>query len=131
MKRSSFLKRIIASLLALFIPVPSSASNQKKRYFLTKFYIAGYYYYDGETVIDQLKPGDELIIVLEPSNPHDKRALEIYTKNNVKLGYVPREINPIPSRLLRQDVKITSTVDKINLTADEWRKVKVNLYAEV
>lgn len=131
MNRLNFLKKISAGFLALFIPKNTIASEKKKRYFLTKFYIAGFYYYDGETVIDKLNKGDELLIVPEPSNPYDKRALEIFTRNNIKLGYVPRSENPIPSRLMRQNARIIGTIDKINLEEDDWRKVRVNLYAEV
>lgn len=131
MNRLNFLKRISAGFLALFIPKSVQGDDKKRKYFLTKFYIAGFYYYDGDSVVDKLKIGDELLIVQEPSNPYDRRALEIYTTNNIKLGYVPRAENPIPSRLLRQNVKIVGIVDKINLKEEDWRKVRVNLFAEV
>ena len=131
MNRLNFIKRLTAAFLSLFIPKSTLANNQKRRYFLTKFYIAGFYYYEGDSVVQKLKLGEELIIVQEPSNPFDRRALEIYTKENVKLGYVPRYENPIPSRLLRQNVKIIGIVDKINLGESDWRKVRVSLFAEV
>jgi len=130
MNRLKFLQRISTGLFALFIPKVSHAS-ERKRYFLTKFYVAGFYYYDGESAVNELKKGDELFIIQEPSNPFDRRAIEIYTNKNKKLGYVPKEENPIPSRLLRQNVKIIGTVDKINIDKEDWRKVRVNLFAEL
>ncbi|HPI38303.1 MAG TPA: HIRAN domain-containing protein [Ignavibacteriaceae bacterium] len=131
MNRLSFLKRISTGFFALFIPQNAKGDVNKKRYFLTKFYVAGFYYYDGETVVNKLKVGDELLIVQEPTNPYDRRALEIFTTNNIKLGYVPRNENPIPSRLLRQNVTIIGTVDKINPDEEDWKKVRINLFAEV
>lgn len=131
MNRLNFIKRLSTAFFSLFIPQTIKGNNKRNRYFLTKFYIAGFYYYDGETVIDKIKVGDELLIVQEPSNPYDRRALEIYTINKIKLGYVPRDENPIPSRLLRQNVKIIATVDKINPNEYERKKVRVNLFAEL
>ncbi|KAF0152452.1 MAG: hiran domain protein [Ignavibacteria bacterium] len=131
MNRSIFLKKIIASSISLFIPVKSKPVAKTKRYFLAKFYVAGFVYYDGETVLNNLKVGEELKIIQEPTNPYDRRALEIYTANNIKIGYVPREENPIPSRLARQNINIIGTVDKINMEADLWRALRINLFAEV
>ncbi len=100
MNRLSFLQRLSVGFFALFLPKKVRAEENRKRYFLTKFYVAGFVYYEGETVISSLKDGDELIIKQEPGNPYDRRALEIFTIGNVKLGYVPRDENPIPSRLV-------------------------------
>lgn len=132
MKRTTFLKRLGVGILALFIPKTSHEPiEKKKRYFLTKFYVAGFFYYDGENVLHKLKKGDELKIIPEPTNPYDRRALEIFTSNNVKLGYVPRYENPIPSRLMRQNLKIVGIVNKINPNAETWKMLRVNLYVEV
>lgn len=81
--------------------------------------------------MNNLKINDEIKIVAEPTNPFDRRALELYTADNVKLGYVPRDQNPIPSRLLRQNLKLVGIVDKINLDADPWRMLRINLFVEV
>ncbi|MBN2571121.1 MAG: HIRAN domain-containing protein [Ignavibacteriales bacterium] len=131
MKRGIFLKRMGVGILALFIPKTTHTKEEKKKYFLTKFYVAGFIYYDGETVINKLKIGDELKIIQEPQNFYDRRALEIFTNHNVKLGYVPMEQNPIPSRLMRQELKIVGLVDKINLRADPWKMLRISLFAEV
>jgi len=88
-------------------------------------------YYDGQNIVDKLEIKDELKIIQEPENPYDKRALEIFTKNNVKLGYVPGDENLIPSRLLRQELRIIGTVDKINLQADTRRMLRTSLFVEV
>lgn len=131
MNRLIFLKKLSVGFLSLFIPKTDKKENKRQRYFLTKFYVAGFVYYDGETVVSKLKINDEIKIVAEPTNPYDKRALELYTINNIKLGYVPRDQNPIPSRLLRQNLNLVGTVDKINLNADPWRMLRVNLFVEV
>ena len=47
-----------------------------------------------------LKPGDRLELVRIPDNPSDPNAIKIYTRDRVKLGYVPRKENHILARLM-------------------------------
>lgn len=63
------------------------------------FHIAGFAYYDGVDVIEQLKPGCELSLAGEPDNPHDPDAVAIML-GKTKLGYVPREANSAISQLI-------------------------------
>ena len=62
-------------------------------------HIAGFTYYDGLDVIEQLKLGTQVTLMAEPSNPHDPEAVAIYYENT-KLGYVPQAKNSIVSQLL-------------------------------
>lgn len=40
--------------------------------------------------IERLMPDEELRLVEEPENPHDQRAVRIYTQDSCHVGYVPR-----------------------------------------
>lgn len=66
---------------------------------LVDFHIAGFTYYDGLEVIDELKLGTEVDLVSEPNNPADPNAIAIYYKN-YKLGYVPNYKNEMLSTIL-------------------------------
>lgn len=48
----------------------------------------------------QLLPGDRLPLRREPLNSYDKRAVLVQTPDGDKLGYLPVDVNDIPSRLL-------------------------------
>ena len=67
--------------------------------FLASFNLAGFMYYDGVEVFNELKIGTELRFVPEPENRHDEYAVAIYL-NDTKLGFVPRGENKIISKLL-------------------------------
>jgi len=54
--------------------------------------IAGFTYYDGIDVINNLQPGTHVILKSEPENPYDPNAVSIYY-NETKLGYIPRAKN--------------------------------------
>ncbi len=95
--------------------------------FLDKMFIAGLSYYDAEYVIEDLRKGDQLVLKLEPANPYDKRAIEIFTKSGMKLGYIPRDRNRIPNHLLRQNIKLEARVDVIFPEEEDWRKVLISI----
>lgn len=63
------------------------------------FHIAGFQFWDGALVLDQLKVGMQLRLVPEFDNPHDPRAVAIYL-DKTKLGFVPSELNELVSQLL-------------------------------
>ncbi|MDZ4161001.1 MAG: HIRAN domain-containing protein, partial [Burkholderiales bacterium] len=62
-------------------------------------FVAGYGYYQGDSVIDHMHPGDPLTLRPEPGNPHDALAVAIEWRV-CKLGYVPRPLNQVVARLL-------------------------------
>ena len=62
-------------------------------------HIAGFTYYDGFEVIDNLKPGTKVKLKSEHDNPHDPNAVSVYYKKT-KLGYIPRAKNYDISNLL-------------------------------
>jgi hypothetical protein len=66
---------------------------------LLNCHLAGFTYYDGLDVIEDLKLGTKLRLIAEPENPHDADAVAIYYKDT-KLGFIPRTHNSIISNLL-------------------------------
>lgn len=54
--------------------------------------LAGFRYYDGKSLWEEIKIGDPLALVREPDNPHDGNAVRIEW-NGRTLGYVPRREN--------------------------------------
>ncbi|MFC6171202.1 HIRAN domain-containing protein [Loigolactobacillus jiayinensis] len=62
-------------------------------------HIAGFAYYDGLDVIDELNLGKPVTLVAEPDNPTDAEAVAIYYHKH-KLGYIPAVKNEFISKLL-------------------------------
>lgn len=61
---------------------------------------AGTTHLDLVAVEPELAPQDLLVFQREQQNPHDPLAILILDTKGHKLGYVPREKNEIPARLL-------------------------------
>ena len=70
----------------------------KDRHF-SSFHIAGFTYYDGVDVFENLKIGTPLLLKAEPENRYDPNAVAIYFQKN-KLGFVPRTENEALSKFL-------------------------------
>jgi hypothetical protein len=63
-------------------------------------HIAGFQYYDGCQVVEELKIGTPLDIYAETDNPHDSTAVVIYFGEK-KLGYIPAGKNEEISKFLQ------------------------------
>ena len=74
-----------------------------------------------------LRPGDRLELIRVPSNPSDPNAIKIFTRDRVKLGYVPRKDNPILARLMDAGKPLHAVlVDKG--WQNDWLRVVIEIY---
>lgn len=64
------------------------------------FYIAGFTYWDGPDVFEELKVGVKLTLEAEPTNGYDPSAVKILFKGTM-LGYIPRGQNKEISKFLQ------------------------------
>ena len=65
----------------------------------TTFHIAGFTYYNGVDVFENLKIGAQLKLKAEPENPFDPNAVAIYYQEE-KLGFVPKDENEMLRKFL-------------------------------
>ena len=131
MNRSAFIKSFIISSFGL-LTVKGVAKpiftipEEEKTTALLKCYIAGYAYYQGERVIDQLKPDLKLDLKREPDNPYDNKAIAIYFENH-KFGFIPRVNNKVIANIMDQKMPVFAKILKINPGNEVWDKVKVEV----
>lgn len=71
----------------------------EKRKHLINFHIAGFTYYDGCLVFDQLKIGSQLTMKREKENGYDPDAIAIYF-DEFKLGFIPKDENFVICKFL-------------------------------
>ena len=110
-------KRIIVVILFL-ISVLSSACTPK--YVLRDEFhsrVAGVTFENDDGVnrqdlLPKLNSGANLELRLEPENPHDENAVEIYSSAG-KIGYINRDLAVYISTLLADDVRVDVKVSEI------------------
>ena len=77
---------------------PKTKKYEPSRHF-DYFHLAGFAYYDGLDVVNELRLGQKVELVREIDNPCDHDAVAIYYKDK-KLGYIPASHNQQISTLL-------------------------------
>lgn len=101
---------------------------------LRNFYIAGISHYLNckNNVCDfsnvNIHNGDKLILKLEPDNVRDKYAVEIYTLDNVKLGYVPRYYSRQVTERIKKNNKVVCEVLEFSPYANCRECIRIKLY---
>jgi hypothetical protein len=96
-------------------------------YLLNKFYVAGFQYYKGSSLINKMIAGEELELRAEPENNYDKFAVSIHRKG-VMVGHIPRSDNKHISRLLQQSAELTCKVKEVHPGRETWKMCKVEIY---
>lgn len=85
-----------------------------RQIYLIAVSIAGSYYVDNiNDLLNEIKIGDKLRFIREPDNKHDELAIVVKDHNGNKLGYVPRQNNPILARLMDAGKLIYGTVKSV------------------
>lgn len=93
------------------------------------FHVAGFQYWDGATVLCDLKPGTVLTLVPEFDNPHDPSAVAVYY-GKAKLGFVPSEHNELLAQMMfygHADA-FEVRVQQVAPERSPWHQLRVGLY---
>lgn len=121
--RRGFLSRLL--VLPLGVP-PTQPLERTESFSLGQFYVAGFQYYGGLEIVDQLHRGQRYELVAEPENPYDEFAVAIYW-GTIQLGYVPRTENRQISRLLQQSAKLNCQAVWVEVEAPPWQLLEVEI----
>lgn len=91
--------------------------------------VAGHAYYDYPRLAGVLAVGDPLALRRQPTNPHDRRAIEVFTGSGSKLGYVPRINNPAITGLMDAGYRLRAEI--VDVHGSDWSPVwmRVSLIA--
>ena len=125
MIRRQFLKSVLAGLA--FLGLPRSGSAAAPSLPLFNCMVAGFQYYDGPGFIGKLHHGTRLHLVREPGNSHDQKAIAVYTREGLKLGYIPRHLNEIPVIHIDQDRKLHGLVCSVQPDAPPWDMLEITV----
>jgi hypothetical protein len=93
-----------------------------------QFYIAGWRYYEGEKVINQLQVGEEVRFRLEPENKQDSKAVMVLTKQGHKLGYIPAFYSDFMFHIIENRHNYQATIHAVHMEAHPHLKVNINVW---
>lgn len=89
--------------------------------------VAGFQHHQSLAFLARIKSGQALTLRREPKNPHDPRAIAVYSACGAKLGYLPRRLNEIPSNLMDSGRRVVAEVLEVNRLAPPWEAVEMKV----
>ncbi len=89
--------------------------------------LAGFQFYAGRDLWDEMKAGDALVLAREPENAHDAHAVRVEWRGR-KLGYLPRAENRAVASEMDRGGKVTARIARLNRHLDPWKRIHVEVY---
>lgn len=89
-------------------------------------YVAGTPHLDDDTVLDEVKEGDKLILQRE-DNKFDDKAILVLDEKKRKLGYIPEKDNIVFARLMDAGKLLTAKIDHIE-PKGSFRMINISIY---
>ncbi|MEK5230758.1 HIRAN domain-containing protein [Lysinibacillus sp. FSL K6-0232] len=99
--------------------------------FAFDFFIAGWRYYDGEQVMNQLRAGDIVELVVDPENKQDHKAVIVMSINGNKLGFIPAFYSGWMHEVIGKNCSYQAKIEAIHPQAAPHRKVNISILGEV
>jgi hypothetical protein len=108
--------------------LPNSLQPFSREIFLLDIVVAGTTHCeDIDYVYPYLEKGLVLRMQRMPENKHDENAIAIYF-DDTRIGYVPRELNLVISRLMDAGKAFFCRVEAVELVNDYWVKIDAKIY---
>lgn len=90
--------------------------------------LAGFQYHAGAALWERLQVGDRLMLVREPGNPHDARAVRVEWRG-VMLGYLPRAENEAVAAAMDRGERVEGRIAALVEHRNPWRRVRIEVFA--
>jgi hypothetical protein len=120
------LKRWLAIwLCCLWLP---AGAETRAHILLQDSPLAGFQYHQGKKLWEEMKVGDALVLVREPDNPYDAKAIRVEWQGH-KLGYVPRRENADIARLMDKGAILQARISRLVESRDPWQRIRFEILA--
>jgi hypothetical protein len=118
-------KALLALLLATCLALPAFA--QQVRILVQSSPLAGFQYYGGRILWDEMREGDHLALIREPYNRHDPFAVRVEWRSE-KLGYLPRAENREVAAEMDKGTPVGGRIGKLSTDPNPWKRLRVDVY---
>ncbi|MBI1989223.1 MAG: HIRAN domain-containing protein [Betaproteobacteria bacterium] len=106
------------------------AQSGEVRMLVQSSLLAGFQYYQGGRLWDEIKVGDPLTLAREPDNPHDSNAVRVEWQGH-KLGYVPRRENQAVARHMDSGGKVEARVSKLMQHRNPRQRIEFEVFVRL
>ena len=116
--------------VAVLVSALANAQSTEVRMLVQNSPLAGFQYYQGKQLWDDLKVGDMLTLVREPDNPHDGNAIRVEWQGH-KLGYVPRRDNHTVALHIDRGGLVEARVSRLTAHRNPWQRIEFEVYVKL
>ena len=116
------LRRLLLAALLLSAPAFAGAV----RILVQTSPLAGFQYYSGKILWDEMREGDRLALIREPDNPHDAKAVRVEWRGQ-KLGYLPRAENQDVADAMDRGTPVSGRIGSLVKHANPWKRLRVDV----
>lgn len=117
----------LCAAIVLALSLHLEAFGQQVRILVQSSPLAGFRYYAGETLWQEMKVGDELDLVREPDNMHDANAVRVEWRGH-KLGYLPRAENRAVAAEMDRGAPVIARIAALAQDRNPWKRLRVDIY---
>lgn len=119
-----------ALLIALWLAFAPGAAFAQATIIVQQSPLAGFQFYDGKALWNEMKAGDALTLVREADNPYDANAVRVEW-NGTKLGYIPRRENADVARQMDRGAPVKARIVKLTEARNPWARVLFEVYVDL
>lgn len=124
-------RRALCAALIVFAAVAASyAQHTEVRMLVQSSPLAGFQFYAAKALWDDMKVGDVLALVREPSNPHDGNAVRVEWRGN-QLGYVPRKDNAAVARHMDGGGNVEARISKLQPHRNPRERIEFEVFVRL
>ena len=132
-RRTFVLLRLVSVfLLVVLTAIPATAAEPatNAKILLQNSPLAGFRYYEGKRLWQEMKVGDTLKLIREPDNSHDSNAVRVEWRGE-KLGYVPRADNEALARFMDRGLKAEARITRLKKSRNPWQRMEFEVYLDL
>lgn len=119
------MRRCLPLLLAVLLAAPASAESI--RVLVQRSPLAGFQFYAGRDLWDEMKPGDALVLAREPANPKDSAAVRVEWRGRA-LGYLPRTENRAVAAEMDRGGRVEARIARLARHRDPWQRIRIDVF---
>lgn len=120
----------LATLCILAAASSARAQTTEVRMLVQSSPLAGFQFYGGKALWNEMKVGDALTLVREPANPHDANAVRVEWRGHA-LGYVPRRENRTVARQMDRGGNLEARISKLLEHRNPWQRVEFEIFVRL
>jgi hypothetical protein len=101
---------------------------KQQKVLLFETYVVGIRHNVGYEYIRKLSLGQTVVLIREPENSFDSNAIEVFTQDGVKLGYIPKKSNLLPKVIADEGVELIGEIVDITSKINPSKFIKIAVY---